>query len=233
MLTYDTADALFNLLTGPGIMQSSLISSSHRKTAILELSGILNKKPIPNPAGPDVIHKYRIKYPSDKKVVIIKWIRGVTGLGLKEAKDLSESMDQNGYFTIQLYKSVLLAESSALGNANASWIDDGPLHPTIQEEVAEVTVEREIFLLVKKDSKTVKVFADVPAVQAGEVCVQVKVRIPEALFDPVRIVANVEIPSSHEAFDTAIVDLQHAVGMTYGKQVQLVVNPVADLSADE
>ena len=41
--------------------------------------------------GADRVHRHRSRRPGEKKVDVIKVVRAITGLGLKEAKDLVES----------------------------------------------------------------------------------------------------------------------------------------------
>jgi hypothetical protein len=233
MLTQETANFLFDGLS-EGISESDPPETKSKvKKALLELAFILNTKNAKKSAsveGPDNLHQYLIGYDPNKKVSLIKWVRSVTGLGLKESKDLVETATYTaGFgmegFKIQLVGSVFQTALPELEKIMPHWADLGPLETEKAPETVNV-IERTVFLLLKKDSKTVKVFADAPSVGAGEVCIQTTVRVPDHLFDPVRIQANIDIPNDHTKLDEAVIDLQHAVSMSYGQKVELVIQPV-------
>lgn len=86
-------------------------------------------------------------------------------------------------------------------------------------------VKRSCYLIFKESSKGVGVTAKPPSVAPGEISVRVDVSIPNSLFSPTQLRVKVDLPESAGLSPEAIVDLQQAVGMSYGKAVQLIVEP--------
>lgn len=92
-------------------------------------------------------------------------------------------------------------------------------------------VTRTCFLIFTEHSKTVQMASKKPKIGAGKVAVEVRLTIPTALFHPTQFYAQVDLPAGHGLSEEAIVDIQGALGMGYGKAVQLIVQPAGESSA--
>ena len=225
MLTLSTANWLFDMVSN---MHLGISGADERKKALLQLSKILNQDSgIGGPAVETQIHEYLIAYIPDKKVSLIKWVRGATGIGLKEAKDVVESFQYSKYMNVDMFKVEMTQETFAAVKTEmtnivgAKWLDNGLLVSKVQPPD---TIERTCFLLFEEDSKTVECYAKVPPQKAGQLAIQVNARIPKSAFDPVRMVARVDVPAFSMDKDV-LVDLTEAVGMAYGQGVTLVIEP--------
>lgn len=75
-------------------------------TAVGKLSGVLQ-------AGEGRRKVYKILSVDGQKIPAIKFIRAITGLGLKEAKDISDIVDANGYCTVEQHLVTKLPSSIA------------------------------------------------------------------------------------------------------------------------
>ena len=89
------------------------------------------------------------------------------------------------------------------------------------------------FILRISDDGLVNLHHGTGPIGIDEILMSVTLKIPMALFDPVRLHANIDLTDSVGPSQEAIVDLANAIGMTYGKAVELVVAPYTKVSAHE
>lgn len=155
------------------------------------------------------------------KVSTIKLIRSLTGLGLKEAKDMSELP----HFSLKM----TAAQAEVFMKCGCQVTFPTPV--TIAP--APNVVKRSVYLVFNDKSATVLAKAKHPMVGAGEVALRLDVSLPGSLFSAIQLRAQVDIPESAGISPEALVDLKQALGMSYGKSVQLIVEPANGTSSSE
>lgn len=147
------------------------------------------------------------------KVGCIELVREITGLGLKEAKDLVESSHEGVPCSW-----VLPLTKEQLGAFKAL----GCMVALIDQKPVGIYVERSCYLVFEKDSKSPDMFSKPPVKGPGQVVVKVKVKIPESLFEPQQMTANLTLPPN-EVTTEMIADLEEVVSQTYGQKIVLSI----------
>lgn len=225
MISDDTAKWLFDTIDSVKWDQGHPDSKKHtamRKKALMELAVLISKMP---PLEEDSHYVWLVSDGGHhwNKVGCIKLVRELTGMGLKEAKDKVEGvLDDLGLNTFSIKCKAFQAEMfEALGcTVTKTLVAKEGTIPQVTE-----MVERACYLKFSEASTTVKVYGNEPPTGEGEVAMFVTAKIPKSLFSSIKLRAHLNVPEGPGVSEEMLLDLKNAVGMSYGKAVQLIVEP--------
>lgn len=88
------------------------------------------------------------------------------------------------------------------------------------------TVKRVCYLVFDEFGPAVKCFSKPPNINGvGQVAMRVEVAIPASYFNPIKLVAKINLPPNPGLANEVFIDLQEAIGMSYGGKVVLKLEP--------
>jgi ribosomal protein L7/L12 len=219
-LSHDVAEYLFDTLT-TDIESVSENSAKLRKKAMIQLGAIVHANPPPSKEEEEKWFCTMTVQDTQKwnKIGCIKLVREVANIGLADAKNFVEHDSWSLNLTLAQrtafvqYGCVVQVKFEVGKKTTPTTTNNPP------------SVSRTCYLVFEEVSKTVKCFSKSPGTDNGEVAVRVDVDIPTSLFSSPKLRAKINLPEGGGVSQEMFVDLQQAIGMSYGKGVVLTLEP--------